>query len=147
MTEPAFDLTARATYATWTNDSVRYADLDPNGHANNGAINQFFEDGRVHFRSERMPFLGEDLFTGFAVGRFAATYRAALTYPASVDIGTVVTRIGNASFDLAQGVFQGKTCIATATVGQVHFDHNTGKSTTLPDNIRAALEGALYTAE
>ena len=143
MTDPVPDLKSRATYATWTTDSVRYADLDPNGHANNGAINQFFEDGRVHFRSERMKFLGDDLFTGFAVGRFAATYHAALTYPATVDIGTVVTRIGNASFDLAQGVFDGEACIATATVGQVHFDHKTGKALALPDPIRAALEGAL----
>lgn len=140
-------LKSRATYATWTQDSVRYADLDPNGHANNGAINQFFEDGRVHFRSERMTFLGGDLFTGFAVGRFAATYHAALTYPARVDVGTVVTRIGTASFDLAQGVFDGETCIATAIVGQVHFDHKTGKSMPLPDPIRTALEGALVAAE
>jgi acyl-CoA thioester hydrolase len=79
------------TYATWTIDSVRYADSDPNGHVNNGAVNQYFEDGRVHFRSERMTFLGENLFTGFAVGRFSAIYHAALTYPATVDIGTVVT--------------------------------------------------------
>lgn len=143
MTDQPPDLKSRAPYATWTTDNVRYADLDPNGHANNGAINQFFEDGRVHFRSERMSFLGGDLFTGFAVGRFAATYHAALTYPAMVDIGTVVTRIGTASFDLAQGVFQGDSCIATATVGQVHFDHKTGKSMPLPDPIRAALEGAL----
>jgi acyl-CoA thioester hydrolase len=143
---PEPDFTARSVYATWTQDSVRYADLDPNGHANNGAINQFFEDGRVHFRSDRMPFLGADLFTGFAVGRFAAIYRAALTYPAIVDIGTVVTRIGNASFDLAQGVFREDICIATATVGQVHFDHKTGKSMTLPDPIRAALQGALIPA-
>ncbi|MBT5049310.1 MAG: acyl-CoA thioesterase [Rhodospirillaceae bacterium] len=142
MTDQTADFKSRVPYATWTTDSVRYADLDPNGHANNGAINQFFEDGRVNFRSERMSFLGGDLFTGFAVGRFAATYHAALTYPAMVDIGTVVTRIGTASFDLAQGVFHGDRCIATATVGQVHFDHKTGKSMPLPDPIRAALEGA-----
>ena len=67
---PSYDLTDRGTYATWTADSVRYADLDPNGHVNNGAVNQYFEDGRVHFRSERMKFLGDALFTGFAVGRF-----------------------------------------------------------------------------
>lgn len=147
MTDSSFDFKSRATYATWTQDSMRYADLDPNGHANNGAINQFFEDGRVHFRSERMPFLGENLFIGFAVGRFAATYHAALTYPATIDIGTVVTRIGNASFDLAQGIFNGDVCIATATVGQVHFDPKTGGSLSLPDPIRTALEGALINTD
>ena len=140
---PSYDLKHRGIYATWTADSVRYADLDPNGHVNNGAVNQYFEDGRVHFRSERMPFLGEALFTGFAVGRFTATYHAALTYPATVDIGTVVTRIGSSSFDLGQGVFNGEFCIATAQVAQVYFDPATGKSMKLPDPIRAAFEGAL----
>ena len=61
----------------------------------------------------------------------------------AVDIGTAVTRIGNASFDLAQGVFSGDVCIASATVGQVYFDHKSGKSMPLPDPIRAALESAL----
>ena len=148
MTEPrqapAPDLGDRAVYATWTRDIVRYADLDPNGHVNNGAVNQYFEDGRVHFRKERMPFLGERLFTGFAVGRFAAVYRTALTWPATVEIGTVVTRIGTASFELGQGVFNGDLCIATAEVGQVHFDPATGRSRPLPDPVRAALEAALF---
>ena len=117
--------------------------VDPNGHVNNGAVNQYFEDGRVHFRSERMNFLGDALFTGFAVGRFVAIYHAALTYPAIVDVGTVVTRIGTSSFDLAQGVFKGDVCIATAEVAQVYFDPASGKSLPLPDPIRAAFEGAL----
>ncbi len=143
---PPYDLKDRGTYVTWTADSVRYADLDPNGHVNNGAVNQYFEDGRVHFRSERMAFLGEALFTGFAVGRFTATYHAALTYPATVDIGTVVTRIGTSSFDLGQGVFNGEICIATAQVAQVYFDPATGKSTKLPDPIRSAFEAAMVKA-
>ena len=140
---PPYDLKVRGPYATWTVDTVRYADLDPNGHVNNGAVNQYFEDGRVHFRSERMTFLGDSLFTGFAVGRFTATYHAALTYPATIDIGTVVTRIGTSSFDLGQGVFNGEICIATAQVAQVYFDPATEKSMKLPDPVRAAFEGAL----
>jgi acyl-CoA thioester hydrolase len=140
---PVADLKGRGVYATWTTDTVRYADLDPNGHVNNGAVNQYFEDGRVHFRSERMPFLGEALFTGFAVGRFTAIYHAALTYPATVDIGTVVTRIGTSSFDLGQGVFNGDVCIATAQVAQVYFDPASGKSMKLPNPIRSAFEAAL----
>ncbi|MGB0575796.1 MAG: thioesterase family protein [Alphaproteobacteria bacterium] len=55
------DLTDRNVYATWTQDIVRYRDLDPNGHVNNGAINQYFEDGRVHLRDDRMVGLAENL--------------------------------------------------------------------------------------
>ena len=36
------DLTNRATYRIWIQDVVRYGDLDPNEHVNNGAINAYF---------------------------------------------------------------------------------------------------------
>jgi acyl-CoA thioester hydrolase len=141
---PDFDPTDRAAYVTWAQDIVRYSDLDPNGHVNNGAINEYFEDGRVHFRRATMADLGDELLKGFAVGSFAARYRAALHAPATVDIGTVVTRIGNSSFTLSQGVFLGDRCIATAEVGQVYFDPATGRSRPLPDLVRNALESAFY---
>ena len=87
-TEPKpFDGKRRAVYVDWTRDVIRYADLDPNGHVNNGAINQFFEDGRVHFRNARMGTLGASILTGFAIRRFAAEYNAVLNYPGEVEIG------------------------------------------------------------
>ncbi len=122
---------------------MRYRDLDPNGHINNGAINEFFEDGRVHFRYARMADLGKDILTGFAVVKFSATYHGHLRFPGTVEVGTVVTRIGNSSFDLGQGVFRGAECIATAEVISVYFDPGTGKSVKLPDALRSVLEGAL----
>ncbi|MBK19446.1 MAG: hypothetical protein CMM52_11490 [Rhodospirillaceae bacterium] len=136
------DLTDRSVYATWTQDIVRYRDLDPNGHVNNGAINQYFEDGRIHLRDERMVGLDENLLRGFAIKKFTATYHAALSYPATVDIGTVVLRIGNSSFVLGQGVFNNDLCIATADVISVFFDSETGKSKALPDPVRNALVSA-----
>ena len=36
----------RKAYTDWSTNNVRYSDLDPNGHVNNGAINTFFEDGK-----------------------------------------------------------------------------------------------------
>ena len=52
---------------------MRYSDLDPNGHVNNGAINMFFEDGRVAFREQRMAIGGKALLTGFEVKKFSVT--------------------------------------------------------------------------
>ncbi len=140
---PSIDLKRRTAYAEWTRDTIRYRDLDPNGHVNNGAINEFFEDGRVQFRAARMAALGGDILTGFAVVKFAATYHTHLQFPGAVDIGTVVTRIGASSFDLGQGVFNGDECIATAAVISVYFDPATGRSVKLPEALRAILAGAL----
>lgn len=140
------DLRDRSVYVAWGRDIVRYSDLDPNGHVNNGAINMFLEDGRVAFRDQRMALGGMALLTGFAVKTFSVTYHAALGYPATVETGTVVTRVGRSSFALGQGVFAGDRCIATAEVVQVYFDPATGRSAPLPDPVRAALEGALAKA-
>jgi acyl-CoA thioester hydrolase len=141
MTE--LDITDRQVYATWTQDIVRYRDLSPNGHVNNGAINQYFEDGRVHLREERIVDLGGNILTGFAIKKFTAIYHGALSHPTTIDVGTVVSRVGNSSFVLGQGVFDGERCIATAEVISVFFDPETGRSTPFPDAVRQALESSL----
>lgn len=150
--EPAIDLKDRSVYGDWTSDTIRYRDLDPNSHVNNGAINEFFEDGRVQFRVARMAELDEKILTGFAMVRFTATYHALLYFPGTVDVGTAVTRIGRSSFDLSQGVFRGDggaggeggaECIATAEVVSVFFDPATGKSVPLPDALREILTKAM----
>jgi acyl-CoA thioester hydrolase len=132
----------RAVYADWARDVIRYSDLDPNGHVNNGAINQFFEDGRVHFRNARMGTLGAVTLTGFAIARFTAEYHTTLAYPGEVDVGTVVIRIGRSSYVLGQGVFAGEKCIATAEVVTVFFDPAANKSRPLTDELRGVLQGA-----
>ncbi|MBT5944111.1 MAG: acyl-CoA thioesterase [Rhodospirillaceae bacterium] len=136
------DLTNRDVFLVWTSDTVRYGDLDPNLHVNNGAINQFFEDGRVNFRQQRLSSTDGDKLTGFAVVKFSVSYRAPAHYPGDVEIGTAVTRVGGSSYGLGQGVFQNGACVATAEVVTVHFDPETAKSRPLPDDIRAALEAA-----
>src|SRR3989304_4406533 len=97
-TEPKpVDGKRRPGYVDGARDVVRYAEPDPNGHVNNGAINQYFEDGRVPFRNARMGTLGASILTGFAIRRFAAEYHTVLNYPGEVDVGTVIIRIGGTS--------------------------------------------------
>ena len=94
MTEDKhIDLAKPNIYPSWTNSTIRYSDLDPNGHVNNGAVNAFFEDGRICFRNEHMLQLGDDILAGFVIVKFSANYLAPLFFPGSVDIGTVVTRV------------------------------------------------------
>lgn len=137
------DLTSKATFPVWTTVSVRYGDLDPNNHVNNGAINQYFEDGRVGFRLQRLSDVAGDTLAGFAVVSFAANYRAPAHYPGNVEIGTVVTRVGGSSYGLGQAIFQDGKCVATAEIVTVHFDPGTSRSVRLSDAFRAALEAAM----
>lgn len=137
------DLTARDSFAVWTTVSVRYGDLDPNNHVNNGAINQYFEDGRVGFRLQRLTEVAGATLSGFAVVKFAANYLAPAHYPGDVEIGTVVTRIGGSSYGLGQGIFQNGRCVATAEIVTVQFDPETSKSVALTAPFRDALEAAM----
>ena len=133
------DLKKRATYPVWTQDLVRYVDLDPNEHVNNGAINAYFQDGRVRFRVEHMSGVGLELLEGFVVVRSAIEFLAPLHFPATVDVGTVVLRIGRSSYTLGQGIFYDERCIATAEIVTVKVDPGTGRSIPLADEIRSVL--------
>ena len=137
------DLAKQNVYASWTNSTIRYSDLDPNGHVNNGAVNAFFEDGRICFRNEQMLQLGDDILAGFVIVKFSANYLAPLFFPGRVDIGTVVTRVGRYSYYLGQGVFDGEKCVATADVVTVFINSNTKKSQELTHDLRAILERAM----
>ncbi|MBT5570835.1 MAG: acyl-CoA thioesterase [Alphaproteobacteria bacterium] len=137
------DLSSHDLYGTWTTVSVRYGDLDPNGHVNNGAINQYFEDGRVGFRLQRLTSVAGDKLSGFAVVKYAANYLAPAHYPGEVQIGTVVTRIGGSSYGLGQAIFQDGKCVATAEIVTVQFDPATSSSVSLSDEFRALLGTAV----
>jgi|TARA_B100000315_G_scaffold241582_1_gene262587 acyl-CoA thioester hydrolase len=136
------NLKSRDAYVSWTSATIRYRDLDPNGHVNNGAINEFFEDGRVQFRNDRMISLGDNILAGFALVKFSVEYYKTLHYPGSVDIGTVVTKIGRTSYVLGQGIFSGDECIAVAEVITVCLDDQTQKSQPIGDELRAILANA-----
>lgn len=137
------DLTSRDSFAVWTTVSVRFGDLDPNHHVNNGAINQYFEDGRVSFRLQRLTEVAGNTISGFAVVKFAANYLAPAHYPGDVEIGTVVTRIGKSSYGLGQGIFQNGKCVATAEIVTVQFDPDTSKSVPIAEPFRRLLEAAM----
>ncbi len=138
--EPSPNLKTMSIYSNWAKSTIRYSDLDPNGHVNNGAINAFFEDGRVCFRNDRMLKLGDEILTGFALVKFTVEYLAPLYFPGSVDVGTVVTRIGRSSFSLGQGIFSDGTCVATAEVITVSFDPKSKHSQKLTPELRSILE-------
>lgn len=133
------DLTARDIYRVWTRDTIRYSDLDPNNHVNNGAINTYFEDGRVRFRTEHLAHLGADTLAGFVLVKYLIQYHSMLHFPGEVDIGTTVLRIGSSSYTLGQAVFEDDRCVATAEVVSVRLDPQTGRASSLDDTFRQAL--------
>lgn len=139
MSDTELEPTERSTYRSWVTCASRYGDLDPNGHVNNGALNGFFEEGRVAFRRDSLAARCEDVLKGFVVAHFAVDYLAPLGYPSTVEVGTAVTHIGRSSFRLVQAIFEGTQCIAAAKVVAVHTDPETGKAEPLSLELCEAL--------
>ena len=121
-------------------DTVRYSDLDPNNHVNNGALLAYIEDGRTRMRSERFTTLGEDVLAGFVIARITVDYHAPMGFPNTVHVGTGVTRLGTKSYTLGQAVFLDKQCILSGEVVTVFVDRASGKSAPLSQDVRAILE-------
>ena len=130
------------TYPIWTTDSIRYRDLDPNEHVNHGAMNEFFEDGRVRFRQEHFRSVEPDILAGFVLARHTIEYHKPLFFPGDVDIGTAIIRVGRTSYTLLQGLFHNGECIATAEVISVFVDSKSGAPTPISDDLRALMERA-----
>ena len=133
------DLTSRTSYRIWIQDVVRYGDLDPNEHVNNGAINAYFEDGRVRLREDHLSDLGFGLLAGFVVARCSIDFLRPLHFPATVDVGSLVLRVGRSSYTLGQAIFEGERCIATAEVVTVKIDPESGRSIALVDPLKDVL--------
>jgi acyl-CoA thioester hydrolase len=142
--EIELNLKIRKVYSDWVTENIRYCDLDPNGHVNNGAINSFFEDGRVQFRADRMKSYGDGILAGFVLVKFSVEYLKVLYYPGSVDIGTMVSDIGRTSYLLRQAIFRDKECCAIAEVVTVSFNKKTQKAEPIDDDLRNILELARF---
>ena len=136
------DLKDRAGFRVWTSDTIRYSDLDPNNHVNNGAINTYFEDGRVHFRDQHLSHLGAGMLAGFVLVKYNIEYHAMLYFPGEAEIGTTIIRIGGSSYTLGQAVFRDARCIATAQVITVRMSEGSGRSMPLDDAFKQALRDA-----
>src|SRR6476619_2500602 len=98
---------SRADYVRWERVTTRWADIDVYGHMNNA---RYFEliDTVVNNHLERAT--GTDIRTLPAIGVVAEVgcrYFAEVGYPAPVDLGVVVDRIGRSSITYRVGLFQG----------------------------------------
>ena len=133
----------RDDYVYWEQQTTRWADIDVYGHMNNA---RYFEliDTVVNNHLEHGT--GVDIRTLPAIGVVAEVgcrYFAEIGYPAPVDVGVVVERLGTSSVVYRVGLFQGDDPLAKAEGRFVHvYVDNTDPGrpvTPLPEAIRAAV--------
>jgi acyl-CoA thioester hydrolase len=137
----------RDKYIYWEQMTTRWADIDVYGHMNNA---RYFEliDTVVNNHLERAT--GTDIRQLPAIGVVAEVgcrYFAEVGYPAPVDLGVVVDKIGNSSIVYRVGLFQGEGDEACAEGTFVHvYVDNTDPArpvVPIPGEIRDAVASLL----
>ena len=134
------DLTSRATFHYWYTEKLRFSDTDMIGHVNNVAFAALMESGRVNYTRSGgvITNLPDDILT--VMRRIELDYRAELHWPAEVEIGSLLLRLGTSSFQLGTAIFHGPLCAATCVTTLVMIGRQSRKATAIPDVVRAGME-------
>ncbi|MFI4986224.1 MAG: acyl-CoA thioesterase [Alphaproteobacteria bacterium] len=133
--------TSREAYGHWTHDKLRNSDTDQQGHVNHAVLATFFETGRIGLfggGEGGAPEPGAIIM----VVSLAMRFHRELGYPGSVDVGTRLERLGRTSFTVAQAIFMGADCIATAEATCVLVDERSRRPRPLSDALRQRLSAA-----
>ena len=126
-------------YPLVTNDKVRYADTDRQGHVNNAVFSSFLETGRVEILySKEEPVLNSG--NSFVIANLNINFLSEITWPGSVKIYTGIEKIGSSSLHIDQSIYQDEKIVASAKTIIVHIDNEFKKSCPLPDLSRKTLE-------
>ncbi|MCB8874259.1 acyl-CoA thioesterase [Acidisoma silvae] len=137
--EPEYDPTLRETYRVWGREQVRYSDTDAQGHVNNVSYAAYLETGRTTLAQACGLPIGLHNGKHTVLARVEIDYRAEVHWPASLDLGSAVVKIGRSSVTVIQAIFHGDRCVAMGREVMVMVETATGQSTLIPDDVREKL--------
>lgn len=119
-------------------DKIRFGDTDKQGHVNNAVFSTFLETGRVELLYSSVNPLTQ--FGGsFVIASLKLDLIEEITWPGTVEIGTAVSKIGNSSIGMIQGLYQNEKIVATAETVIVQIDKESKRSKPLPQEIKDIL--------
>jgi acyl-CoA thioester hydrolase len=134
----------RGDYVVWRQVTTRWADDDVYGHMNNATYYELFDTAVNAHLIEATEVNIRELPAIGVVAETSCRYFREIGFPAPVDIGLAVERVGRSSVVYRIGLFQGETQEAAAEGRFVHvYVDNTGDGERgvrpLPDRIRAVV--------
>jgi acyl-CoA thioester hydrolase len=137
------DLTQAATFRRWTQVTLRFSDQDSLGHINNVAYAAYVEQARVALIDALLRSRGKGAGIDYLLASVHIDYRREMRFPGVVDVGARLLRIGTKSITSGFGLFKAGENVATATSVNVFFDPESGRSVSIPNNLREILEAEL----
>lgn len=144
----------RADYVTWRRATTRWRDDDAYGHLNNATYYELFDTAVNAYLYEAT---GVDVRSLPQIGVVAETgcrYFREIGFPAPIDMGLVVDKVGTSSIIYRIGLFQGgsgapdEEAAAEGRFVHVYVDNTVSSrpATPMPDVIRAAVVPLLAAA-
>ncbi len=126
--------------------TVRWGDMDIMGHVNNAKYFTYCESARMsYFAAIRMLEHREDDKHGPALAAAHLNFRRQVHHPAELDVWTRVSEIGRSSFRMEYEIVRRDGSEEGERVADGHgiivwVDYGTGRSTPIPDALRAAIQ-------
>lgn len=122
---------------------MRWGDADALGHVNNVQFARFLESGRVAYYHDVLKVnFAPDSKVSLILADLQMAYLQQVHYPADLEIGTRVSRLGEKSLGMQAAIFRSnetEPVLASHSV-MVWFDYQSNASMRIPDPIRVVLK-------
>ena len=135
----SFDLADRGIYGFATSEHLRFADLDANGHINNGSFIEMLENARVSYLRQIVR-SGLPRFR-LVIGRIETDFKRQMFFPGSATACARIIEAHERKVVIGQGLFDSEGhCTSVQKVIMVSLNEETHRSTPFDPGVRAALE-------
>jgi acyl-CoA thioesterase FadM len=135
----SLDLTDRRVYGFATEEHLRFADVDANGHINNGAFLQLLENARVSYMRAIVR-SGLPRFR-VVVGRLEIDFKCQMFFPGRATACARLLEVHQRKCVIGHGLFDGEgNCTAVLKAIMVSLNEESHRSMPFEPAVRAALE-------
>lgn len=133
MNRPAY---RNKLFPHWTTIPIRFRDLDPLNHVNNAIFSTFYEEARINFIAD-IPGLADSLDNGFSfvLANLQIDFIRPVEYPAALQVGTGIKKLGNTSITSFQCIYHEDTkeLVSVAEASGVWFDLQQQRPARVPE--------------
>jgi acyl-CoA thioester hydrolase len=135
----SLDLTDRRVYGFATEEHLRFADVDANGHINNGAFLQLLENARVSYMRAIVR-SGLPRFR-VVVGRLEIDFKRQMFFPGRATACARLLEVHQRKCVIGHGLFDGEgNCTAVLKAIMVSLNEETHRSMPFEPAVRTALD-------
>jgi acyl-CoA thioester hydrolase len=132
----------RDQFKYWKTIEVRWGDMDAQGHVNNAVYFTYLESARVEL-VRKLGCKGKQggAAEGLALVSTSCDFKRQVVYPAVIDVGLRVERVGRRSFETSFGIFiQGTDeLVASARSVNAWVEYAAERAVEIPDWFRTSL--------